>query len=91
MNKFLTFISNNVLRIECVCKAHPRKQIIPLKYITSVECHNRTPPLIVIQYNTLHEHHRTEIEYSSHPLAEGVFNELQKGLEGVHGGCELTK
>jgi hypothetical protein len=91
MNKFLTFISNNVLRIEHVCKMHQQKQIIPLKYITSVECHNQLPPRIVIQYNTLHEHHRTEIEYSSYGLAEGVFNELQKGLEGVHGGCELTK
>lgn len=84
MNKFHTSISNNVLRIVHQCAVHPSIQIIPLKYITSVECHNRMPPRLVIQYNTLHEHHRTEIEYSSYGLAEGVLNELQKGLEDVH-------
>ena len=84
MNKFHTSISNNVLRIVHQCVVQPSIQIIPLKYITSVECRNQAPPRVVIQYNTLHEYHRTEIEYSSYPLAEGVFNELQKGLEEVH-------
>ena len=84
MNKYLTFIYNNVLRIECLCKVHPRMQIIPLKYITSVECHNQTPPRVIIQYNTPHEYHRTEMEYPSYRLAEDVFHELQKGLEDVH-------
>lgn len=74
-----------MLRIVHQCTVHPSIQIIPLKYITSVECHKRAPPCIVIQYNTLHEYHRAEIEYSSYGMAEGVFNELQKGLEGLHG------
>lgn len=59
-------------------------EIIPLKYITSVECHNQTPPRVIIQYNTSHEYHRTEMEYVSYRLAEDVFHDLQKGLEGVH-------
>lgn len=84
MTKVQTFISNNILRIEYACKNHPRVQLIPLKYITSVECSNTTPPCIVIQYNTLHTYNRTELEYSCHGHAEGVFNELQKGLEHVH-------
>lgn len=84
MNKVHTFISNKILRIEHACKTHPRIQIIPLKYITFVECSNTTPPRILIQYNTLHEYNRTEIEYESYELAEGVFYQLQKGLEDVH-------
>jgi hypothetical protein len=90
MNKFQTFVSNNVLRIEYVCKVQPRMQIIPLKYITSVECYNQSPPRIVIQYNSLHEFHRTEMEYSSYGLAEGVFNQLQKGIEAVHQSPQLS-
>jgi hypothetical protein len=84
MSKFNIFVSNNVFRIEYLCKVNVRKQIIPLKYITSVDCQNLTPPRIVIQYNTLHEFHRTELEFSSYKVAEGVFNEIQKGLESVH-------
>jgi hypothetical protein len=84
MNKFQTFISNSLLRIECVCKLHPRMQVIPLKYITCVELHNEAPPRIVIQYNTLDQYNRKEIEYSSVGLAQGAFDELQKGLESVH-------
>ena len=84
MNKFQTFISNNLLRIESVCKLHQHVHIIPLKYITCIELHNEAPAKIVIQYNTLDQYSRKEMEYSSFGLAQGVFNELQKGLEGIH-------
>ena len=84
MNKFQSLISNNLLRIEQVGKLQPIVYIIPLKYITCVELHNDAPPRIVIQYNTLDKFNRKEMEYSSYGLAEGVFNELQKGIESVH-------
>jgi hypothetical protein len=84
MNKFQTFISNNILRIDYVCKLQPNIHIIPLKYITCVELYNEAPARIVIQYNTLDQYSRKEMEYSSFGLAQTAFNEIQKGLEGVH-------
>ena len=91
MNKCQTFISNNLLRIEYVCTSHPRMHVIPLKYITCLELHNEAPPRIVVQYNTLDQYNRKEMEYSSFGLAQGVFNELQKGLEGVHSSAAPLK
>jgi hypothetical protein len=84
MTKFQTFISKNVLRIEQAGKLQPSVNIIPLKYVTCIELHNEVPAKIVIQYNTLDQYSRKEMEYSSFGLAQGVFNELQKGLEDIH-------
>lgn len=82
MNKFTTSISNNVLRVVKHCDVYPCTQIIPLKYITSIE--HFTPSRLVIQYNTNNQYNRIELEYATKNVASSVFDEFQKELEKYH-------
>ena len=80
MDKVAFRISNNLLKVIKKCTVSPSTQIIPLRYITSVECFNSNPPRIIVQYNTMNPYNRTEIEYSTFEKAQDDFNKLVKEL-----------
>lgn len=80
MDKVTLSISNNLLKIVKKCTVNPSTQIIPLRYITSVECFHNCPPRIVVQYNTINPYNRTEIEYSTCEKAHDEFKKLMNEL-----------
>lgn len=84
MDKVTLSISNNLMKVVKKCAVNPSTQIIPLRYITYVECFQSCPPRIVIQYNTMNPYNRTEIDYASLEKAHDDFNKLVNELEQIN-------